>query len=203
MKTWNEFFSVLALYCIEYLPYAANVLIQLEATNPKGSLRAGAVSIVETLKEFRSLLLGQRLVVHTDHKNIVYGNLSNDRIMRWRLLLEEFGPEYEHIAGKDNVVADLLSRMQANFPDDSKLDTSTKDPKQICYAMSQMTRDETFELPDASSFALTPDNDGTDTLPMHPKLIAKEQKKDRDIRKTAKGDDYSSRQYRRRWTDYL
>jgi RNase H-like domain found in reverse transcriptase len=69
-------------------------------------------------QEFRCILLGQKLVVHTDHKNIIYGNLTNDRIARWRLLLEEFGPQYVQVAGEDNVVADALSRldMQARTP---------------------------------------------------------------------------------------
>jgi hypothetical protein len=42
-------------------------------------------SIVETLKEFRDILLGQQVIVHTDHLNILYSKLSNDRITRWRL----------------------------------------------------------------------------------------------------------------------
>jgi hypothetical protein len=58
------------------------------------------LSIVETLKEFRDILLGQQVKLHTDHLNILYGKLSNDRIARWRLLLEEYGPKYVHIAGK-------------------------------------------------------------------------------------------------------
>ena len=33
------------------------------------------LSIVETLKEFKNILFGQKLIVHTDHKNILYGNL--------------------------------------------------------------------------------------------------------------------------------
>jgi RNase H-like domain found in reverse transcriptase len=41
------------------------------------------LSIVETLKEFCTLLYGQRVVVHTDHKNILYGNLVNNQIARW------------------------------------------------------------------------------------------------------------------------
>jgi hypothetical protein len=67
------------------------------------------LSIVETLKEFRDILIGQKVIVHTDHLNILYGKLSNDRITRWRLLLEEYGPNYVHIAGKNNIFADTLS----------------------------------------------------------------------------------------------
>jgi len=70
------------------------------------------LSVVETLKEFWNILLGQRIVIHTDHKNIIYGILSNDRIVYWRLLLEEYRPEYVHIAGKENIVTDALSWLQ-------------------------------------------------------------------------------------------
>ena len=31
--------------------------------------------------------------------------------MRWRLLIKEFGPELKYIKGKNNVVADALSRL--------------------------------------------------------------------------------------------
>ena len=45
------------------------------------------LSIVETLKEFRSLLLNQRLIVHADHKYNIHLNLANHRLDRGRLLL--------------------------------------------------------------------------------------------------------------------
>jgi len=50
------------------------------------------LSIVETLKEYRNILLGQQIEVFTDHKNLVYKHFNTERVMHWRLLLEEFGP---------------------------------------------------------------------------------------------------------------
>jgi RNase H-like domain found in reverse transcriptase len=41
------------------------------------------LSVVETLTDFWTLLYGQRVIVHCDHKNILYGNLANNRIVRW------------------------------------------------------------------------------------------------------------------------
>ena len=67
------------------------------------------LSIVEMLKEFRPSLWDQDVVVHTDHKNIICGNLNSDRITRWRLMLEEYQPTFVHVKGIDNVVANALS----------------------------------------------------------------------------------------------
>ena len=68
------------------------------------------LSIVEILKEFRTILLGHKIIVYTDHKNLIYNDLQTDRVLRWRLLLEEFGVEIRYIKGITNTVADVLSR---------------------------------------------------------------------------------------------
>lgn len=71
------------------------------------------LSIVETFKEFRSLLLGARITVHTDHKNLTHKltQFSTQRVMRWRLLLEEFNPSFTYKQGTQNFIADALSRV--------------------------------------------------------------------------------------------
>ena len=85
--------------------------VQTRYTTTKQELLA----IVETLKNFRSMLLGQQLKVHTDHKKLTYSNtkFSSDRVLRQRLVIEEFGAEIVYFPGERNVVADALSRLDS------------------------------------------------------------------------------------------
>ena len=71
------------------------------------------LSIVELLKEFKGMLLGQKLVIYTDHQNLVRDSLgsTSDRVQRWNLLLNEYGADIRYIKGIDNTVADAISRL--------------------------------------------------------------------------------------------
>ena len=75
------------------------------------------LSIVETLIEFRNILLPQKIIIWTDHKNNVnpITKHASNRIIRWRWLIDEFGPEFQYIPGIQNHVADSLSRLDADF----------------------------------------------------------------------------------------
>jgi len=68
------------------------------------------LSAVETLQEYRSLLKGGVVRLHTDHRNLTYKNLSSDRCLHWRLLLEEFDVTFIYKPGETNIHADFLSR---------------------------------------------------------------------------------------------
>lgn len=69
-----------------------------------------ALSIVETLQEFRPILFGAQLTIKTDHKNLTQPNIKSQRLLNWRLLIEEYAPHIQYIPGSANVGADVLSR---------------------------------------------------------------------------------------------
>ena len=59
------------------------------------------LSIMEMLKEFRTILYGQIIKIHTDHKNLTYqGTQHSQRVLRHRLLFEEYGVKIKYIPGK-------------------------------------------------------------------------------------------------------
>ena len=125
------------------------------------------LAIVETLKEFRNILLGQQIVVYTDHKNLTYKVFNTDRVMRWRMICEEYGAELRYIKGEHNIVADTLSRLHLSPPlksecDELVLETPTVRPLGEAFAFE--------DLPE-------------DAFPLRLKTIQREQQKDQSLLK--------------------
>ena len=104
------------------------------------------LSIVECLKKFRNILFGYEIHIFSDHKNLVYeATLSeSQRIMRWWLLLEDFGPHIHHIAGIDNINADTLSRLRC-INTQKKMRTMFL-PSISCKSYTQTLEYEVFKL---------------------------------------------------------
>ena len=71
------------------------------------------LTIVETVKDFKSMLFGQKVEVFTDHSNLTRDALAmtSDRVYRWRLLTEEYGLKSMYIKGVDNTVAGAITRL--------------------------------------------------------------------------------------------
>jgi hypothetical protein len=147
------------------------------------------LSILETLIEFRNILVGQQVIVHTDHLNILYGKMSNDRITRWRLLLEEYGPTYAHIAGESNIVADALSLLEKEK--DEPL-SETEEGLVLSHAMCAVEQDEAIGMPETKEelvMNMNFDEMESEEFPMSPDIIAREQKKDTHLKEVMKKSD--------------
>ena len=72
------------------------------------------LSIVETLKDFGNILLSNKLVIYTDNKNLTCEIFDTNRVLRWRLILEEYGPYIEYIKVEKNIVSNTLSILPLN-----------------------------------------------------------------------------------------
>src|ERR1044072_162227 len=116
--------------------YASKVLN--EAQRNYTTTEIELLSVVFACEKFRPYILGSKITVHTDHsalKHLFAKQDSKPRLIRWVLLLQEFDLEIIDRKGKDNGVADHLSRLeggassvepiQEEFSDEKLLAVST------------------------------------------------------------------------------
>lgn len=92
--------------------YASRSLTKGE-TN-KSTIEKELAAIHFGITHFRPYVYGTRFVVRSDHKPLsyMYGMKNpSSKLLRTRLDLEEYTFDIEYIKGKDNVVADALSRI--------------------------------------------------------------------------------------------
>ena len=106
-------------------------LFSRKLNSAQKSYRTSLDSSVECIKEFHNILFGYRIIVYSDHKNLVHAATisQSQRVMRWRMILEEFGPDIRHISGEKNIVADAISRLPTTAIDQNRHRTETDDQK--------------------------------------------------------------------------
>ena len=68
------------------------------------------LSIVEALKWFGTILIGQILRIYTNYENLTCKFSDTDRLLRWRLILEYYGLDIEYIQGGKGIVTNALSK---------------------------------------------------------------------------------------------
>ncbi len=74
-----------------------------------------ALALLLALQHFEVYLSsGNRIVVYTDHNPLTFLSRmsnSNQRLMRWALIVQEFDLDIRYKKGAENIVADALSRV--------------------------------------------------------------------------------------------
>ena len=70
------------------------------------------LSIVATIEEFHSMLLGANIHIFTDHKNLTFDSLQNQRVLHLLNKDEEYSPMIHYIEGTNTILTDNFSRIQ-------------------------------------------------------------------------------------------
>eukprot|EP00253_Pinus_taeda_P020172 PITA_20172 len=97
------------------------------------------LAVIYAINKFRHYITSYTTFVHTDHSAIKYlmnKSVTNARVTRWLLLLQEFDITVVDRPGKENVVVDFLSRLKTNenipvedsFPDEYLFTISAHSP---------------------------------------------------------------------------
>ena len=68
------------------------------------------LAIVTTLKYYQKMLMGSKIIVYTDHKNLTFRTFSVQRILHWQLFVDQFDCHLCYIPGQKNVLADCLKQ---------------------------------------------------------------------------------------------
>ena len=64
-------------------------------------------TIYQTFRKFEYLLRDIKFTLKTDHANL-FNVPPSSKVLRWKLAIQEFDCEVEHLAGIKNIVADGL-----------------------------------------------------------------------------------------------
>jgi hypothetical protein len=70
-----------------------------------------AYAIYMSMKRWDYMLIGRPFTLVTDHRNLTFiGKDTSKKVLHWRLSIQEYMFDVEHISGDKNVVADFMSR---------------------------------------------------------------------------------------------
>lgn len=90
--------------------YASRKLLDRE--KKYSTIERECLAIIFGVQRFDYYLRGKEFILEVDHKPLIFlaKSKTNNRVLRWSLSLQSYRYRLVHVAGKDNVGADFLSR---------------------------------------------------------------------------------------------
>ena len=101
-----------------------------------------AYTIYMTVKKSTFYLTGQEIMLRSDHlplKKFLNHRTLNNTVDNWAVEIESFKIKFVHIAGKDNVLANTLSRF-IDIDPDVEQEPELKDNEFGCYAFETLPK---------------------------------------------------------------
>ena len=134
------------------IAYASRSLKKAEKNY--GVTELEGLAVVWALNHFREFILGYEVTICTDHRPLVglFGNKNlTGKFARWLLTIQEFNPIFKYVPGKQNYIADALSRnvcsVTTTFPsvDLEELKAAQRDDP-LCSSLISVLTHETSNL---------------------------------------------------------
>ena len=110
---------------------------------------------VRCLEKFRIYVLGQPLTIITANKALIFMSkchLNNSRITRWILSIQEYNFDIIHCKGKENIVADILSRYPEDMTKEDPVDDSYE--YQMNHTIIKMSKEMNMMLKNFETYQL-------------------------------------------------
>lgn len=149
--------------------FASRTLNKAEKNYP--TIEKELLAIVWAVKHFRPYLYGRTFKIITDHKPLIYLFNMKDpssRLLKFRLVLEEYDYVIEYVKGKENAAADALSRVIV----------TSKELKEMNECVFVMTRAQRRRMEGANmngerceSNSLNNNNNTDNTWPDQPRVV--------------------------------
>lgn len=111
--------GVLFQYDEDHLEYPI-FFVSRKLTNTEQHYTVGEIemlAIVFAITKFKYYILGRKFFIQSDNKalsSILNTRILNNRIYRYYLLIQNYDFEIQHISGKQNLVADIFSRLYSD-----------------------------------------------------------------------------------------
>ena len=97
-----------------------------------------AYAIIASIKYWDYLLSGRNFLLQTDHKNLIYiSETSAPKVIRWKLALQEYSFQIEHIEGSKNILADFLSRVPTETSIFELIEETKEEPLVCCFIQAE------------------------------------------------------------------
>ncbi|GKT15287.1 gag-pol polyprotein [Aduncisulcus paluster] len=118
-----------------------------------------AWGVVYSVLQCASYLRGRHFTLKTDHRNLVYVQKTpNAKTTRWRLRLEEFDFDIQHIPGTSNILADALSRLKS--PEEAVSLKSLSELQPAKRLMVRLLKSQEYHMTSAETSSLIQREDG-------------------------------------------
>ncbi|GFS33733.1 retrovirus-related Pol polyprotein from transposon 297 [Nephila pilipes] len=103
---------------LQPISYYSRTLTATESRYPANKIEL--LAIHNSVKYFREFLYGRKFTILSDHMNFKYHtNLQNPAniVARWLMDLSEYEFDFQHVKGKNNLLADYISREKHGHTD--------------------------------------------------------------------------------------